>query len=112
MKYIYDGMLSNFVAESVKTLTQSYGFVVEIEELPSEWNEWQKTNLVDYVSRDRSGVSGEVTERRTKMYGLVRTGHKHDACFLFFKSEGERAAFVRDFPKLVVNEKPFKTLIE
>ncbi len=109
MQYIYDGLLTEHVASSVKTFAQKYPFPVELAEMPPDWSEWNKVNLTDYTQSHRT-CAGQECDRVTKLYGLVRR-EKGQSLFLFLKSLEEWCSVVRAFPGLVVNEKPFKTLI-
>lgn len=110
MRYLYDGFISERMAENIEDMAKSYGYVVEISQWPQNWYEWQKANLKDYphVTEDCMGQS--YTEQR-KHYGFVQEDFNQRPMFLFLKSQEEKNYFIRDFPKLVVNESPFKTVV-
>jgi hypothetical protein len=48
--------------------------------------------------------------RKTKHYCIIRRESKDEPLFLFLKTQKEKDAVVRDFPDLIVNEFPFKTV--
>lgn len=108
MKYLYDGVLPEHIAGYVRDMIQTYHFVVELSDLPLNWSDWHDANLKNYSYEDEN-CNGQKYTRTSKMYGLV-SGPK--TRFLFLKSEEELQMMLTAFPELVVNEKPFKTMIE
>jgi hypothetical protein len=110
MLYVYDGVLTQFVVDWIKSLCQQYPFVIELSRLPENWNDWQNTNLVEYQYTEKN-ISGNEYTRKTKMYSLL-SNDGSGTKFLFLKSLEEYKAVLRDFREFVVSDKPFKTIVE
>lgn len=107
MRYIYDGLLPEYIAGYIRDMAQTHHFVVELADLPPNWSEWHEANFKNYSFEDENGYGQKYT-RTSKMYGLVSGPTTR---FLFLKSEEERQMVLKAFPELVVNERPFKTAI-
>lgn len=110
MPIIYDGFLQSHIVRWINDFADDYGHVLELSSLPPNWMEWTEKNLDDYhISRE--DCQGHPYSDKTKKYGLIRRDQADEALFLFLKSQKEKAAVIRDFPELIVNESPFKTIL-
>jgi hypothetical protein len=108
MRFVYDGFLSAQTAGFVEDMSRSYGHVVELARLPTDWHTWQEAHLTDYTQACETCM-GQAYTRTTKMYALVHNGDR--SVFLFLKSQPEKDAVVRAFGELLVSAEPFRTLV-
>jgi len=109
MPLIYEGPLSDEITNYISSMLKQYNYVIEISSLPDNWHEWSNENVISYdaITEDCMGRS---CSHKTKMYAIVNINK--ESAFLLFKAKEEKDAFVHDFPDLVINETPFRTLIE
>lgn len=111
MQLIYDGFLRRHQINWIVQMMDEYSEVLEMSELPSNWSEWIKDNLIDHhISRE--DCMGRVYADKTKHYSIVRRDNPGEPFFIFFKSQQEKDAVIHDFYDLVVNRSPFKTVVE
>lgn len=111
-RFIYGGSLTDDEVDHIRTMLRHYAYPVEVAKMPGDFYDWSRTALIDYddVAENCMGVS---YSRKTKMYGVLhRQGGAGNEAFIFFKSPGERSAFIAAFPGAVIDPEPFKTIIE
>lgn len=110
--YLYAGGLSADEIEWVRGLMRDYPFAVEVEQLPPDFYDWSRLNLVDYDDTAEDCMGGSYS-RKTKKYGVLhRQNSDGNEAFIFFASEAERRQFVTGFRDYVRNQEPFSTIIE
>lgn len=109
MKLLYDGLLTAQVAEYVKGAARDYGHVVELSRVPPDWGPWSESHLTDYPSVGEDCM-GRAYTRTTKKYVLVT--NTEESVFLFLKSRAEKMAVMVEFPEWLVNQNPFRTLVD
>lgn len=109
--FIYNGGLSDRTVEYIESAFETYSYALEIKQMPANWLEWIKDNLLDY-SISNEDCQGNVTTVLTKAYCQVWKGSTTDSIFLFLKSLVEKKAVIEAFPELIVDKEPFKIIID
>lgn len=111
MPYIYDGVLTQHVIDSSKSMMQKYPFPVEMRG-PFPSHDWMEATLQKYDWWQEDDMSSKMYPRNSILWGCY---HEHSGkgspSFLFLKSEEDHRRVVAAFPDQIVNAKPFRTII-
>jgi len=106
MPYLYDGALSKDCADYVAQMFSKYPYVLELTEVPE--HTWIAENFKVFEYADCWSVSGRT--RKSHQYGAVRKA-EGDNVFMFFACQEDRNKVLAEQARLVVNEKPFQTIV-
>jgi len=115
MTLIYDGALTEYTAHAVQRMLNKYPNVCEISQVPdgNVFLQWMKDECPLYTTNHEDCMGGSYTREQT-LYGLVHKnfGDKDDTVvFIFFKSKNEMDGFNMRFEEVIINKKPFQTVL-
>lgn len=112
MELLYNGFLTEDVIGWIKSMGSGYPHVVEISSIDfpyDHWREWSEQNMPLYTVTKDGCMDIPTTDERI-LYGIVP--RDDEAKFWFFKSSKEKRDFIAEFSSHVINENPFKVIVE
>lgn len=102
MKYLYNGVLTEFETSNIKLLLQSYPHVLEFAFKPHDWANWSNKRLMEFTVVDEETGS----ERQTQRYAILPVSH---SVFFFFASSRDYDLVSEKYLNCLVSKKPFQT---
>lgn len=115
---IYDGVLTTDIQRWCEDSVREYGYVVEVREFPH--HTWYQTLKQRTWYQNCDSMGGDyVAERKGPLYGVIHTETERDedhrligGGFIFLKDREDYDKALADLEDLIVNPKPFKTMIK
>ena len=105
--YLFDCPISKDNSRDIQTAFRKYESVLHITKLPDDFFNWTHKNLVKYPMVSESCM-GEPYTRFVNNYTVI---YLDDSILLFLKSALEKQLIIDNFPEIIINKNPFKTII-